>query len=532
MKKSTNSAAPAPTPAGKSPAVGATKRRIILLGNSGVGKSYIANLLSSQERIVKISMSKGDQANGANRMGEVVTSALFRSSSSGRGTGVTQEHSQVEFESFVLSDVPGLFEQDPERVAANKKAITAALANAKNAVIVYVMTPDRVPFARNCEALKVLTKSFLYQNHSLMVVVNSCPDDFIADEFAVFKQYFNKEVVACSYFHCLPMKAVATDVAAIKKDLLTTMNVTDVATTATSIEFDEEKHSRAINKRARELTANLKAVEAALAKEKEEAKKIKEENEALLAAGNSAKCLILRVALAGPCELTQVTETVTQVSQRFRHEQHSSVRNVIKAGADAKVTLASLFGLGFSGSTDTETYKHETVQTDVTITTTETARTTLNRKLERNEYIVQLIEACGVGVRGRQFMVPLSDSLHFVNKANFANYASKIYDQADKGLFINFGKAEPKIVPLKIYQPLPAWSRVVYHGRPDRYMFIRNDRRINVPWDFMNDAELYARSNCDHLADGPANWGDGGVVKVYQCNGHCDALYIPTSCNV
>lgn len=156
-------------------AIGKTDKdavKVLLLGNTGVGKSFLCNLLL------------GKQA--------------FESAFS--ATSVTDHNG---FELFVhegtpylLYDVPGLLEADEENIARNKEAIQDAIADrpAASTVVLFVFghqngrlnADDLVAYKAVTDYLETL------DDVSHAVVVNSIPAEYVAD--AAFRAEVSRQV--------------------------------------------------------------------------------------------------------------------------------------------------------------------------------------------------------------------------------------------------------------------------------------------------------------------------------------------------
>ncbi len=498
------------------------KRHIILLGNSGAGKSYICNLLCKGERVARDTIVIVKNVEKVLKAGQVISDDIFESDD-GAGA-VTLVHSKIEFERFILSDTPGLIEHDIDKVKRNAEEIEKALTGTKNAVLLFVAQSHRVN-GNDEEALKVLSEAYLYENSSLMILFNKASKNF-PSKFPTIKKYWIDMVFACSFYNYVRFDQ--EDIDLVKTELLE-MTGTNISKSGKKIELHEEKLKNQIKEQDAKYKAEFKIIEDALAKEKKEREDLDDTNKKLIAAGKSEKGLILRVVLSGPMDITQTNERTVQTSTKFRFEQFNSVRNIIKTGAEATATIAKIITLGFSGSTETEYYRYSKSESEFSSTTTETESVKISRRLESGEYIIQITEVCGFVLNGVKSLIPLSSSLHYVNNEKFNNFAKEIYHDADAGIFTSYGK-ERLIRPLEVYQPADPWSRILYHGRQDRQMFIRRDYRINVPWDFLSTTEMNRRCKCDNNSylGGHRFNGDGGVDSGWQCNGHYYLFFEPT----
>jgi predicted GTPase len=135
-----------------------TTAGIIILGNSGVGKSFLANVILGTEAFVhKV-----------------------------RPTAVTLQTEykpyQIDGKSYAVYNIPGLVEAKQERIDMNKREIDRAFVGHPYSVVVYVfsVTGGRIR-DEDVVAFNAINKAYPLANKSLVIVVNNIPN-MSADE--------------------------------------------------------------------------------------------------------------------------------------------------------------------------------------------------------------------------------------------------------------------------------------------------------------------------------------------------------------
>ncbi|UJR07402.1 hypothetical protein I4U23_011688 [Adineta vaga] len=128
------------------------KYGLIILGNSGVGKSFLANIL----------------------LGHEVFAHEVKSSS------VTHHTDFMEINignvSFAIFDIPGLLEADQSRVDLNKKEIEKAFIQRSNSIIIYVFGNQNGRIRdEDVVAFKAINTAYSFQSRALVIVVNGLP---------------------------------------------------------------------------------------------------------------------------------------------------------------------------------------------------------------------------------------------------------------------------------------------------------------------------------------------------------------------
>ncbi|CAF1210886.1 unnamed protein product [Adineta ricciae] len=135
------------------PSISTSKHGLILLGNSGVGKSFIGNVVLGRD--------------------------VFEHECS--SSSVTHE---TEFEdytvgnsSYAVFNIPGLIEADQEAVDRNKAEIYKAFQQRPNSVIAFVFTGGSGGRIRDEDviAFKAIHAAYNFQSDSLLLIVNDLP---------------------------------------------------------------------------------------------------------------------------------------------------------------------------------------------------------------------------------------------------------------------------------------------------------------------------------------------------------------------
>ncbi|CAF1049800.1 unnamed protein product [Didymodactylos carnosus] len=151
------------------------KYGLIILGNSGVGKSFLANIL----------------------LGKEVFQHKFSSSS------VTHETESYEVQlgetSFAVFNIPGLIEADQNRIDLNKQEIYKAFDQRPNSIIIYVFgnTNGRIR-DEDFIAFNAINKAFPFNEDSLVIAINSLPkkrpENYEGEATVKFQQYLRMKL--------------------------------------------------------------------------------------------------------------------------------------------------------------------------------------------------------------------------------------------------------------------------------------------------------------------------------------------------
>ncbi|CAF5057777.1 unnamed protein product, partial [Rotaria sp. Silwood1] len=135
------------------PSNSTSKHGLILLGNSGVGKSFIGNVVLGRD--------------------------VFEHGCS--ASSVTHE---TEFEdyavgnaSYAVFNIPGLIEADQEAVDRNKTEIYKAFQQRPNSIVAFVFTGGSGGRIRDEDvvAFKAIHAAYNFQPESLLLIVNDLP---------------------------------------------------------------------------------------------------------------------------------------------------------------------------------------------------------------------------------------------------------------------------------------------------------------------------------------------------------------------
>lgn len=125
---------------------------LIILGNSGVGKSFIANLLLPNEKFVHNSSAKA-----------VTKTTEFVEQRIGSTT-------------FVIFNIPGLVELNQKQIDTNKKEIDKAFKECPNSVVIFIFgTQNGRIIGQDVMAFNALNEAYPFESISLILAVNNIP---------------------------------------------------------------------------------------------------------------------------------------------------------------------------------------------------------------------------------------------------------------------------------------------------------------------------------------------------------------------
>jgi hypothetical protein len=127
---------------------------IIILGNTGVGKSFLANILLGHEAFVHKAAPRA-----------VTTETEF-------------EEMKMGNETYSIFNIPGLIEADQKRIEMNKIEIDKAFRARPTSLILYVFGAQGGRIRdEDVVAFNVLNKAYPFKLESLVMVVNGVPKD-------------------------------------------------------------------------------------------------------------------------------------------------------------------------------------------------------------------------------------------------------------------------------------------------------------------------------------------------------------------
>lgn len=131
---------------------------LVVVGNPGVGKSFLCNVFLEQEAFKHSFQAGACTIDADSRMAHFETS-----------DGTTTR--------VVVHNVPGLIEYDPQRLALNKQYINQAFAHPGDHVIMYVFAPGRGGRleASDFAAYEALSSAYNFQSTSVVFVFNMMP---------------------------------------------------------------------------------------------------------------------------------------------------------------------------------------------------------------------------------------------------------------------------------------------------------------------------------------------------------------------
>ena len=131
---------------------------LIILGNAGVGKSFLGNILLGHE-------------------------AFVHEFSVGSVTHNT-EYSQMQVGDFMLAifNIPGLIEADQKRIDLNKREIEKAFVARPNSIVLYVFGNQRGRLRdEDVVAFNAINAEYSFRRESLVLVMNDLDKDRPAD---------------------------------------------------------------------------------------------------------------------------------------------------------------------------------------------------------------------------------------------------------------------------------------------------------------------------------------------------------------
>ncbi|CAF3204530.1 unnamed protein product [Rotaria sp. Silwood2] len=129
-----------------------TQHGLIILGNSGVGKSFLANILLGKD--------------------------VFKHEFSARSVTHRTEFQEIKFENYryAIFNIPGLIEADQTRVDVNKHEIDRAFQQRPNSLIIYVFGQQNGRIRdEDAVAFNAINAAYPLKIESLLIVVNGLP---------------------------------------------------------------------------------------------------------------------------------------------------------------------------------------------------------------------------------------------------------------------------------------------------------------------------------------------------------------------
>jgi len=133
---------------------------LIILGNSGVGKSFLANTLLNKEAF-------------AHKAAPTAVTTV---------TEYEELHTVDGNTTFLIFNIPGLIEAKQEQIDKNKEEIYKAFNECTNAVVIYVFGNQNGRIRKeDIVAFEALNKAYPFSQKSLLMVINNMPEDRDAD---------------------------------------------------------------------------------------------------------------------------------------------------------------------------------------------------------------------------------------------------------------------------------------------------------------------------------------------------------------
>ncbi|CAF1377220.1 unnamed protein product [Adineta steineri] len=147
---------------------------LIILGNSGVGKSFIGNLFLRNEKFV------------------------HRSKPTAVTTQTESEEYTIGSTTYVIFNIPGLVEADDKKSERNKKEIHQAFLQCPNSVVLYVFGPINGRLRQeDFITFNALNEAYPFGSESLIVVINTIPTvadrdpDYEGETITCLRQYMD-----------------------------------------------------------------------------------------------------------------------------------------------------------------------------------------------------------------------------------------------------------------------------------------------------------------------------------------------------
>ncbi|CAF0817517.1 unnamed protein product [Adineta steineri] len=127
---------------------------LIILGNSGVGKSFLGNILLGRD-------------------------AFVHDFSSSSVTHTTEfQEMELGHDTLAIFNIPGLIEAEQERIDLNKKEIDKAFAQRPNSIVMFVFGQQGGRMREeDVVAFNAINAAYPFRPESLVLVVNGLPKD-------------------------------------------------------------------------------------------------------------------------------------------------------------------------------------------------------------------------------------------------------------------------------------------------------------------------------------------------------------------
>ncbi|CAF3431629.1 unnamed protein product [Rotaria socialis] len=224
---------------------------IIILGNSGSGKSFLCNILLDEMR--------------------------FRSEYDPNAVTVKTERAEIKMGemTFSIFNIPGLIESDQQRIDQNKKEIEKAFQMCPYSIVIYVWTPNsggRV-VADDGIGFSALHKAYQFPSTSIIYVINNIkealtvnqltltPDDSVFVEKINFddkqeRQTMRKKIINCIAIHSPAIQEKKADI------ILETAQLRELREKFKRHQAEAEKDQKKYKSEREEMRVNLERVEA------------------------------------------------------------------------------------------------------------------------------------------------------------------------------------------------------------------------------------------------------------------------------
>ncbi|CAF1360302.1 unnamed protein product [Didymodactylos carnosus] len=162
-------------------AAGQSRERfgLIILGNSGAGKSFIANLFLQREKFAS------------------------KPSATAVTTNTEFEEYTADGVSYVIFNIPGLIESNQEKIDKNKEEIDKAFLECPNSVVFYVFGNQMGRIRQeDVIAFNALHEAYPFKDESLVIVVNAIPSErertYKGQTITLLREYLHMKT--CEYY--------------------------------------------------------------------------------------------------------------------------------------------------------------------------------------------------------------------------------------------------------------------------------------------------------------------------------------------
>jgi GTPase Era involved in 16S rRNA processing len=148
---------------------------VIILGNLGVGKSFLSNVILGQE--------------------------AFKHAAQARAVTLTTEYKECQINSkqYAVYNVPGLIENDQERIDINKREIDRAFRQHPYAVVLYVCGAANSGRVRleDAIAFRAINDAYPLGEKSLIIIFNDIPTNLSSGDYPKYESETTSHLKQC-----------------------------------------------------------------------------------------------------------------------------------------------------------------------------------------------------------------------------------------------------------------------------------------------------------------------------------------------